>query len=135
MTESNLADARRLCIHGHAVAREGPWSDPGACWLNGLYSRLVPGHAIEMTAAWLDTSVREIVAAQRLRAPSPGQTRRLAAVVHLCGRTRAAEYARRGFRTAAGERCGDQDVARYVTRVEALARLFEGLRAPTGSSR
>jgi hypothetical protein len=135
MTDANLADARRLCVHGHEVAREGPWTDPEACWLNGLYSRLVPGHAIEMTAAWLDTSVREIAAAQRLRGLPQARVRRLAAVVHLCGRARAAEYARRGFWTVPGERCGEQDVARYVARVEALARQFEALRAPRGSSR
>jgi hypothetical protein len=128
MTDANFADARRLCIHGHEVAREGAWNDPGACWLNGLYARVVPAHAIEMTSAWLDASVREIVSAQRIRRITRDRERRLAAVVHLCGRARAAEYARRGFWLVPGERCGEHDVARYVARVEMLARTFEAMR-------
>lgn len=129
MTDGNLAEARQLCVHGHEVARAGPWHDLRACWLNGIYARVVPGHAIEMTAAWLDASVREIVAEQRIRRMTPERERRLAAVVHLCGRARAADYARRGFWVIPGERCGDQDVARYVARVEAFARTFERMSA------
>jgi hypothetical protein len=128
MTDANLADARRLCIRGHEAAREGAWYDPQACWLNGLYARVVPGHAIEMTSAWLDASVREIVSTQRIRRMTRDRERRLAAVIHLCGRARAAEYARRGFWLAPGERCGEHDVARYVARVEALAKAFEAMR-------
>lgn len=65
MTDGNLEDARRLCVHGHEVAREGPWHDPRACWLNGLYARVLPGDAVEMTSAWLDASLREISAQRR----------------------------------------------------------------------
>ncbi len=128
MTDGNLADARRLCIHGHEVAREGAWYDPAACWGNGLYTRIVPDHAIEMTSAWLDASVRELAAQLRLRSLTRERERRLVAVIHLCGRARAAEYARRGFWLLPGERCGEQDVARYVARVEAFAREFERMR-------
>ncbi len=128
MTDANLAEARRLCVRGPEVAREGAWWDPQACWLNGLYVRVVPGHSIEMTSAWLDASVREIVSAQRIRGLTRDRERRLAAVAHLCGRARAAEYARRGFWLPPGERCGEHDVARYVARVEAFARIFEAMR-------
>ena len=31
---------------------------PRACWLNALYFRTVPGHAIEMTSALLDAAGR-----------------------------------------------------------------------------
>ncbi len=134
MTDGNLEDARRLCVHGHEVAREGPWHDPRACWLNGLYARVLPGDAVEMTSAWLDASIREISAQRRIRRLSPEQVRRLAAVVHLCGRARAAELARRGFWILPGERCGEHDVASYVARVEALARRFERVSArPTST--
>ncbi len=129
MTDGNLMEARRLCIHDHEVARAGAWHDPGACWFNDLYMRIVPGQSIEMTSAWLDASVREIVAAQRIQRMTPQRERRLAAVVHLCGRARAGEYARRGFWLMPGERCGEHDVARYVERVESLARSFERMRS------
>jgi hypothetical protein len=125
ITDGTLADARRLCVHDHEVARAGAWHDVHACWLNGLYARIVPGHAIEMTSAWLDASVREIAADRRVRRLTPERERRLAAVVHLCGRARGVEYARRGFWLIPGERCGEHDVEPYVARVESLARTFE----------
>ena len=128
MTDGNLAEARHLCIHDHQVAREGDWLDPAACWGNGLYLRVVPDHAIEMTSAWLDASVQEVLARLRPGKLGPERQRRLVAVIHLCGRARAADYARRGYWLFPGERCGEQDVARYVARVEALAREFERLR-------
>ena len=129
MTDGNLEEARHLCVHDHEVARAGAWHEPRACWLNGLYARIVPGHAIEMTSAWLDACVREIVAERRIRRMTPERERRLAAVVHLCGRARGAEYARRGFWFIPGERCGEHDLARYVARVESLARTFARLAA------
>jgi len=35
-------------------------------------------------------------------------------MIHLCGAASAKDFARRGFRLIAGERCGDHDVATYV---------------------
>jgi hypothetical protein len=124
ITDSNYAEARRLCIRDHRVAREGPWYDPRACFLNGLYFRTVPSHAIEMTAAWLDLTCQEILARPRVRRPGPAELQALAAVVHLCGRERGATFAERGFRPARGERCGDHDLAAYLGRVSLLAALF-----------
>jgi hypothetical protein len=128
MTDANYADARRLCIHGHTVAEAGAWSDLESCWFNGLYLRTVPSHAIEMTAAWLHRSVDEVLTAQRIPRATALQKQRLAAVVHLCGRERAAAFARRGFWVVPGERCGDHDVARYLARVAELTRTFARMR-------
>lgn len=125
ITDATYADARRLCIHDHAVARQGPWHDPAGCWLNGLYLRTVPSHAVEMTAAYLHEAVERILAEHQLRRATPEQQRQLAAVVHLCGRERGAAHARRAFRVARGERCGDHDLAAYLARVGQLRRAFE----------
>lgn len=124
MTDGTFADARRLCIHDHAVVHEGAWWDPTACWGNALYFRTVPSHAIEMTSAWLHQSVVETLAAQRVRGASLEKKQRLAAVIHLCGRERGAAYAHRGFWTVPGERCGDHDLAAYLARVQRLRRTF-----------
>jgi hypothetical protein len=129
LTDGAYAEARHLCIHEHRVVRQGPWRDPGACWFNDLYVRWMPSHAIEMTSAWLDQAVRETLGDRLLRA-TPEQRRRLAAVIHLCGRQRGVVFARRGFRARPGERCGDHAVAGYVTRVDELAREFGRLGAP-----
>jgi len=127
MTDGNLQDASHLCVLDHEVAHAGEWRGLRPCWATGLRARIIPAHSIEMTAAWLDESIRQIAAAQRIRKLTPERQRRLAAVVHLCGKARAAEYARRGFWFAPGERCGEHDVAQYVARVDSLARTFAGM--------
>ncbi len=124
ITDGTFEEARRLCIHDHEVAREGPWIDPTACWFNGLYFRTVPSHAIEMTSAWLHASVVETLAAAGAPRATLEEKQRLAAVVHLCGRDRAAAFARRGFRALPGERCGEHDLAAYVARVVSLRDAF-----------
>jgi hypothetical protein len=129
ITDGTFDQARRLCIRDHAVARDGAWWDPSACWGNALYSRVVPSHAIEMTAAWLHQSVVETLAAERITRASVEKRQRLAAVIHLCGRERGAVYARRGFWALPGERCGDHDLAAYLARVRSLQRAFGRLAA------
>jgi hypothetical protein len=129
ITDGTFDQARRLCIHHHAVVREGGWLDPSACWFNGLYFRTVPSHAIEMTAAWLHHNVEAIVQERAAGRAALRDRRRLAALVHLCGAGRGAVFAARGFRTAPGERCGDHLVAAYLARVEALAAAFDRMAA------
>ena len=102
--------------------------EPGPCSSDDTYVRWVPSHAIEMTAAWLDQSVREALRGHLARA-SPEQRWRLATDIHLCGRRRGAAFARRGFRAAAEERCGDHGLAEYLARVGYLADEFERLAA------
>jgi hypothetical protein len=127
ITDGTFVEASRLCIHDHAVAREGAWYDPRACWFNALYFRTVPGHSIEMTAALLHEAIAEALAG---RGATPAQRHRVAALVHLCGRGRAPAFAQRGFRALPGERCGAHDLDRYLDRVEALAQAFERLPGP-----
>lgn len=125
ITDGTFVEASRLCVHDHAVAREGAWYDPRACWFNALYFRTVPSHAIEMTAALLHEAISETLAG---RSASAEQRGRLAALVHLCGRGRGPAFARRGFRALPGERCGAHDLEGYLGRVQALARTFASWR-------
>jgi hypothetical protein len=121
ITDAAFRDAKRYCIHDHAVAADGPWYDTGSCWFNGLYTRVVPSHAIEMTAALLDRSVANTLA----RRPATLQQKQdLAAVIHLCGPSRGEAYARRGFQPGTAQRCGAQDLGRYLAQVNTLKRQF-----------
>jgi hypothetical protein len=129
ITDGTFAEARRLCIHDHAVAREGAWSDPRACWFNALYFRTVPSHAVEMTAARLHQAVADTLAAEGILRATRAQEQRLAAVIHLCGPRRGAVFARRGFWAVPGERCGEHDLARYLARVEELKLAFAAFAA------
>jgi len=124
MTDGTFAQARRLCIEEHAVVRLGEDADRTACGLLGAYFRTVPSHAIELTSAWLDASVADALARARRPRASPEARRRLAAVIHLCGRERGVAFARRGLWAIPGERCGDHDLARYLARVGELRGTF-----------
>ena len=129
LTDGTFAEARRYCIQDHVVVEDGPWHAPQGCWFNALYTRVVPAHAVEMTAALLDRTVARILARNRLTTASLPQHQNLAAIVHLCGAGTGNEYARRGFRFEAGQRCGDHDPRRYLAQVKALTRQFARLAA------
>jgi len=129
ITDAAFREAKRYCIRDHAVVVEGPWYDPGSCWFNGLYTRVVPSHAVEMTAALLDRGVANTLARRKATAATLRQKQDLAAVIHLCGPSRGEAYARRGFEPGAGQRCGAHDLASYLAQVNALKRQFARLAA------
>lgn len=129
MTDGTFAEAKHYCIRDHVVVGEGPWYDPRSCWFNALYTRVVPGHAVEMTAAELDRTVARTLARTGIARASLRQQQDLAAVIHLCGSGAGDAYARRGFRLRRGQRCGDQDAGRYVAEVHTLKRQFARLAA------
>ena len=131
ITDGTFREAKRYCIRDHAVVEDGPWHDWRSCWLNGLYLRVLPSHAVEMTAALLDRSVANVLARQRISGAPLAQKQDLAAVIHLCGGSVGEAYAKRGFRLIAGQRCGEHDVRAYLVRVSAMRKLFAGLAAPT----
>jgi len=117
ITDATYAEARRYCIRDHAVASED-------CWLNGLYMRVVPSHAVEMTAAYLHRGVVGALERNSAGKATLQQKQDLAAMIHLCGAGAGDAYARRRFRLTVGQRCGDHDVAAYLARVNELKRSF-----------
>jgi hypothetical protein len=117
MTDPTFAETRRYCIRDHIVV------DDGCSW-DGLYTRVAPSRAVEVTSVYLDRNVTQIVAHRR-PAATPQQKQELAAIIHLCGAGPARVFARRGFSLAAGERCGDHDVAAYLALINAMKREFQ----------
>ena len=88
---------------------------------------MLPSHAVEMTAAFLDRRVASALTRRRIVGATLQQKQDLAAVIHLCGAQAGDAYARRNFRATAGQRCGDHDVGAYLARVNAMKRVFRGL--------
>jgi hypothetical protein len=127
ITDATFQEAKRYCIHNHTVVGEGPWHDVRSCWFNSLYTRVVPSHAVELTSALLDRQVASTLARRRIAAATLQQKQDLAAVIHLCGAGPGDAFARRGFRLAAGQRCGDHDVRGYLARINAMKRVFARL--------
>jgi len=127
ITDARFAEAKRYCIRDHAPLDDGPWHDPGSCWFNALYFRVLPSHAVEMTSAFLDRRVAQILSRQRIAGATLQQKQDLAAVIHLCGSAAGEDYARRGFRFAAGQRCGEHDARAYLARVRQMKRVFARL--------
>jgi hypothetical protein len=129
LTDGTFAAARKYCIHDHEVVTPGPWYDLSSCWFNGLYSRTLPSHSVEMTAAYLHQSVLDSPAARRTAKVTLAQKQKLAAVIHLCGSKRGETFAARGFRVAQGELCGTHSLQRYLTQIDVMKKRFAGLRA------
>jgi hypothetical protein len=134
ITDGTFAEARHLCIHDHQVVHEGPWNDWHACWMNGLYSRVIPSHAVELVSAYLTANSDELLARYHRNKTSLQQRQQLATVIHLCGAGTGAVYVRQGLHAAPGQHCGDQDVAAYLERVQAMTRLFSRLEAQDPAS-
>jgi hypothetical protein len=127
ITDGTFAIARRYCVHRHRVVEEGPWYDFKSCWLNELYTRTVPSHAVEMTAAYLDRGVADVLARHPGLRATLEQRQTLAAMMHLCGAGAAAAYVRAGLQLGPKQRCGAHDARSYVARVAAMQRRFKEL--------
>jgi hypothetical protein len=127
ITDGNFAEARRYCIHDHAVVADGPWNDWHSCWFNSLYARVFPGDSVELTSAYLDRSVVAILERHRMSAASLPHKQMLAALIHLCGAGAGDEFARHGFNLAEGQRCGDHQARAYIQRVQAMQSVFNRL--------
>ena len=122
MTDAAFAEAQGYCILHHTVTETG-------CSPTALYSRVVPRHATELTAVFLDRNVTAILGHGRRTKISREQREELAAVIQLCGTGPATAFARRGFRLIPGERCGDHDIAAYLVQINAMKRQFLRLAA------
>ncbi|HEY1503817.1 MAG TPA: transglycosylase SLT domain-containing protein [Stellaceae bacterium] len=107
MTDAAYAEARR----GHDRA----------------FWRILPSDAIELAATYLDRQLTALLAKRHPASLTQQQKDNLAAVIHLCGPGPAASYLRRGFRLTPSERCGDQDIAAYIGRVNSFERQFRRL--------
>ncbi len=129
--DGTFLEARRYCIHAHTVAEAGRWYDLRSCWFNGLYTRVIPSHAVELTSAYLHERVTRTLERQRIADATPPQKRDLAGVIHLCGSAAGDAFAKRGFRASSGQRCGSHGVAGYLARLEAMRRVFARLATET----
>lgn len=118
MTYPAFLDARNDCIRDHDAITD--------CRPDDYYSRLVPSDSVQLAAAYLDRGVAEVLSQLHRRA-SPHQMQNLATIIHLCGPSVGAEYARRDFRLRRGEHCGDHNAALYLAQVQAMAREFRRL--------
>ena len=119
ITDGTYREAKRYCIRDHVAIEEG-------CWFNGLYMRVIPSHAVEMTSAYLDRTVGAVSAGRKA---TISQKQDLAALIHLCGARAGDQFVRNGFHLSAGQRCGEHDVRAYLVQVNAMKRTFARLSA------
>ena len=127
ITDGTFQEGKHYCIHDHKVVEDGPWYDVKSCWFNSLYTRVVPTHAIELTAVLLDRGVKSAIGQRRIAGTTLQKKQDLAAVIHLCGAGAGHAYATRGFRLIPGQRCGNHEVIRYLIQVNAMRRQFAQL--------
>jgi hypothetical protein len=131
ITDGTFEHARRFCIHDHVVVEDGPWHAWRSCWFNGLYFRVIPSHAVELTSAYLDRGVARALARQGIKSATLDQKQKLATLIHLCGARAGDLYARRGFQLSRGQTCGSHGVRAYLSRVAAMKKAFARLAGKT----
>jgi len=115
MTDAAFAEAEAIAFSTmpssiRAVPQRAPFS-----------GRAAPRHGAYGGVPWTGTSQRFLVIAERRRS-AVSKGRKLAAIIHLCGTGPATAFARRGFRLTPRERCGDHDVAAYISQINAMKR-------------
>ncbi len=120
MTDAAFAYAQGHCIRDHQVVAA---RSSDTCRPHGTSARTDPAPSTELTASLLHRNISAILS-KRKQAASPKQKQDLAAIIHLCGPTRAVAFAKRGFRLAPGERCGEHSPAAYLKQVETMRRQF-----------
>jgi len=91
MTDAAFAEAQDYRILHHAVVETG-------CSAAALHSRVVPRHATELTAVFLNRSVAAVLGHRQKTRINRCQREEPVAIIHLCGAGRAKAFARRGFR-------------------------------------
>jgi transglycosylase-like protein with SLT domain len=131
ITDETFAQTKRECLYNPTVREDDSVRTLGFCWFDGLYARIAPSHAIELTARRLDHDVAATLKRQRISTLSLQHKQDLAALIHLCGAGAGEIYARRGFRLARGQRCGDHDVRAYLGRVNGMKQLFARMASAT----
>jgi hypothetical protein len=129
ITDGTFELARHYCVHDHVVVEDGPWNDMHSCWFNALYTRVLAANAIEMTSAYLDRQVADLLSVNRITRATLQQKQELATLIHLCGAGAGNVYVRRGLRLAPGQKCGDHDARSYIQRVNANKQIFARLSA------
>jgi hypothetical protein len=127
--DGTFDEASRYCIHDHRVVEQGPWYAWKSCWLNELYFRVIPSHAIELTSAYLHKGVEQALRRHPVRGATLRQKQDLAALIHLCGAGAGAAHARRGLRLTPGLSCGSHETFRYIAKVRMAQGRFVELAA------
>ncbi|MFO0699054.1 MAG: transglycosylase SLT domain-containing protein [Nitrospira sp.] len=125
ITDGTFQEGKRYCIHNHVVVEEGPWNNFNSCWFNSLYSRVIPGHAMELTAALLDRQVNRLIGDQQATFE---QKQQLAAVIHLCGAGVGRTYIKHNYRLTPHQQCGAHDLQTYLLKISALKQQFTFLK-------
>lgn len=125
ITQGTFDEAKMFCVRDGRAVRVGVDVDAD-CGVT-MYSRLLPAHAIEMTAARLHWHAENLLRRHRVRSATLRDKQNLATVIHLCGLAKGERFVRSNLRLTRIGRCGDHDPAAYVRRVAKLQREFRRL--------
>ena len=125
ITDATFEQAKRYCIHDHVVIEDGPRADGRSCWFNAFYTRVLPSHAVELTAALLDRSVADTMARRRIAAATRSRRSRIWPPSSTCAEpARATPMPGAASGLTAGQQCGDHPAGRYLAQVNAMKRQF-----------
>ncbi len=124
-TDGAFEEAKKFCIDDHEVAFKGRFFDLESCWPNFFYTRLSPSDSIEMTSARLHYYIEDILEKYQYSHTSLKNKQKLAAVIHLCGLSKARTFVKNHFSFDAISPCGSHSPAVYYGRIEIIMNALE----------
>lgn len=116
ITEGTFKETKNFCIRDNKSSQD--------CWHRMFYSRISATDSIEMTAAYLDHHVDDILGRQA-NSIKAHRKQSLASIIHLCGKGKAKQLVANGWNINSIGKCGNHNPKSYVSRVQRMKKLFD----------
>ena len=121
LTRETARRASKLCRYKQRVIHNSQ------CPKTWFYSRAIASHSFDLATKNIVYHLRKILGASYQLKYSRQKIHQVASIIHLCGKTKARRFVRRGFSFHAIGSCGSHSPRRYVNKVSRLQKLFTRL--------
>ncbi|MCH2535573.1 MAG: lytic transglycosylase domain-containing protein [Bdellovibrionales bacterium] len=126
-TTPTFERAGTLCVHkGEIYDKVEPYQILHPCWWSRFGVRLSASSSIRAASAYLHKEVGELLRRFNMEHLGVKSRARLAMVVHLCGKYKAALLLKKRSLASLGY-CGSHNVAQYIKKAERLIVKFKKL--------
>ena len=122
-TNATFKRAQKYCIRDQKVRTAN-------CWMNPVYTRLLPWQSIELASAYLDTEVRRL-SRKHKKNLNLKKSHQLAGIIHLCGNRKAEKYIRAGLNVKKIGKCGSHSPRLYLKKLLTKQKAFAQIHQKT----
>jgi hypothetical protein len=126
LTNPTFAKASQFCVRDGEILRAAKFGTPKSCWFNWTYLRISPKDSTQIVSAHLYQETGETLGSLYDKV-SDQTKRRVASLIHLCGRAKANEFLKRKFNLEKLGLCWSYNPSAYIHRVEFYERHFAAM--------